>query len=181
MKRSVLNSVKALSAVILMLVMAACGAKTPDAAQVASKIDAKETLTQADYKAMLEYCAEYASKAQDYYNVINRAAADTTAAARQEGSDAMGNLANLYGQYNYLDMFRTTLESVPFASLDKENRKIALDNASLQGFPLMVGEDGKLLNPEVQGMIEQMPSVAATDSTGVLSNGDGEAAELQVK
>lgn len=165
-----------LSAVVLLFVclIAACSSKTPDVKEIAQKIDNKEALTESDYSAMIDYCGEYAKKAQGYFDIINQQPNDSTAEAIKATSD----MAALYAKYPYLDMFRTALAASDINQLGKANEKKVNEYAQFEAFPLPGGEGAAMENPNVVGMIEDMPS---SDSAGVIANGDGEAVDINVK
>lgn len=162
---------------LIALAVVSCGTKIPTDKEVAAKIDAKEQLTEADYTTMIDYCGKYAEQAQQYYNIINAQPNDSTA----EYIKASDDLANLYGSYVYLDAFRQQIAQTDMTTLGKDNENKVNEYAKYQGFPLPGGAGADLQDPNVVGMIEQMPSTAATDSTGILSTGDGEAVDVKVK
>ena len=168
---------KGLMALVLVCLMAACGAKTPTPEAVAAKIAANETLTEADYTTMIDYCGKYAEKAQKYYDIINAQPNDSTAEYNRAASD----LPDLYGSDKYLDTFRNCLAQTDLSKLGKENEKKVNDFAKYQGFPLPQGEGADLRDPNVVGMIEDMPDTTVTETTGVISTGDGEAVDVNVK
>lgn len=162
------TTLKTFALFALATVMVSCGSKTPTPEEVASKIENGQELSQADYTAMLEYVGDYAEKAQDYYNTINIQPNDSTA----EYIKASNDLANLYAKYPYLQTFRTCIANTDGSKFDNRNLELVNKYSNDEGFPLPVGEGTVMENPDVQGMIEQMP---ATDSTGVIANGVGEA------
>lgn len=174
MKKKFNVILKSAMTLMFVLILASCGSKTPSAEDVAKKIDAQETLTQADYTAMIDYCGKYAQEAQKYFDQINAQPNDSTAAA----VEATNKLADLYASYTYLDQFRTALYATSDAQLSPENEKKLNEYASYEAFPLPSGEGKALENPDVVGMIEQTPN---TDSTGVISTGVGEAVDVNVK
>lgn len=151
------------------VLMAACGQKIPSAEQVAASINTNKPLTEADYTRMVDYCAEYAKKAQQYFDIINAQPNDSTA----EAVKASGSLADLYAQYTYLDLFRQKLEDTDISAVGADNAKKISEYASLEAFPLPKGEGMKLQDPDVQGMIEQMPE----ESSSVIATGAGEAVD----
>ncbi|MBD5195633.1 MAG: hypothetical protein HDR84_07350 [Bacteroides sp.] len=177
MKKSFTLLKKLIVASFLLVIVAACGTKLPTDSEVAQKIDAKESLSEADYTTMIDYCGKYAEEAQKYYDIINAQPNDSTA----EYIKAADDLATLYGNYAYLDAFRQTLNNSEVSQLGKENEKKVNEYAKYQAFPLPGGEAANLQNPNVVGDIENMPSPSVSDSTGVISAGDGEAVDMQVK
>ena len=154
---------KGLMALVLVCLMAACGAKTPTPEAVAAKIAANETLTEAE--------------GQKFFDIINAQPNDSTAEYNRAASD----LADLYGSDKYLDTFRNCLAQTDLSKLGKENEKKVNDFAKYQGFPLPQGEGADLRDPNVVGMIEDMPDTTVTETTGVISTGDGEAVDVNVK
>lgn len=177
MKKKFSFLLKSLVAVAIVTVMVACSANLPTDADVAKKIEANQALSEADYTTMIDYCGKYAEQAQKYYDVINAQPNDSTA----EYTDAVNQLSTLYGNYTYLDQFRQALAQSDMSQLGKDNENKVNEYAKYQAFPLPGGEGANLRDPNVVGMIEDMPSTATTDSTGVLSSGDGEAVDTTVK
>ncbi len=154
--------------------MAACGQKIPTADEVAKKIDNKEVLTQEDYTAILDYCADYSKKAQVYFDQINNQPNDSTA----EYIRATDEMASLYADYQYLDMFRTVIYNIPMSSLDEKNKAKVDEFAKYQAFPLPDGAGAAMVNPDVVGDIVDMP---ASDTGNVIATGDGEAVDVNLK
>lgn len=174
MKKSITNALKIMAALLLVVVMGSCGSKKPTAEDVNAKIQAGQELTQDDYTTLLDYVGDYASKAQEYYNIINAAPNDST----PEYVKAFNDLAELYGKYPYLQTFRSCLQNVDASKFDDKNLELVNKYANDEGFPLPVGEGSTLLNPQVQGDIVDMPQ---TDSTNVIATGDGEAVDMKVE
>lgn len=164
----------AMAFVMMIAGVAACSSAGPEPKDVAEKIDANETLSQADYGTILDYCGEYSKKAQRYFDLINTQPNDSTA----EYARASQDLAELYQEYSYLDMFRSVIYNLPATALDEANRKKVEDYAKYQAFPLPEGASVDMTNPDVEGMIEDMP---ANDSGAVIATGDGEAVQETVK
>lgn len=168
--KKITKMMKALGVLMLVAVMASCGSKIPSAQQVASKIDNGQQLSQEDYTAMIDYVGEYANKAQGYFNTINSQPNDSTA----EYTKAADEMAALYQKYPYLDTFRKCLASADMSQFDTANQELINQYVNDESFPLPVGEGAALMNPQVQGDIEQMPN---NDSTGVIATGAGEAVD----
>lgn len=164
----------AFALLISMFALVSCGDKTPTAEDVAKKIDAKEALTNADYTSMIDYCGDYAKKAQPYFDIINGAPNDSTRDAIAAASD----LSNLYAEYKYLDMFRDQLDNVDMSTLDKSNREKIEKLVKYESFPLPEGAAGNLEDSAVVGDIVDMPN---SDTAGVIATGDGEAVQEEVK
>lgn len=158
------------------IMLASCS-KTPDAAEVAKKIEAQETLTQSDYATVLEYCGDYARKAQTYFDMINAQSSDSTADYIRAAND----MARLSQEYPYLDTFRGVVYNMKADALDADNQKKVEEYARYQAFPLPEGDGADLTTPGVVGEVEDMPSQATTDSTGVIAAGDGVVVDQKVK
>lgn len=163
-----------LVAILLTLMIQACGNKLPSPEEVARKIDANEQLSQADYASMLDYCADYARRAQDYMDILNRQANDST----PEAVRATNSMATLFGEYPYLDMFRGVINNIPESALDKDNLKKVRENARYMAFPLPVGAGVNMPASNVVGDIVDMPD---TDTGVVIATGDGEVVDVNVK
>ena len=174
MKKTISLISKGLTVLLFIFAMVACGSKVPDPASVAGKINAGQSLTEADYASMIDYCGKYAEEAQKYFDLINAQPNDSTA----EAVKATDDLAGLYARYTYLDQFRNALAQADMSELGAENEKKVNEFAKYQAFPLPVGEGADLKDPNVVGMIEEMPD---TDTAGVISDGDGEAVDINVK
>lgn len=164
---------KTLCMALFCIMFAMCGTKNVSPEDVARKIDANEVLTQDDYKTIITYCGEYAKTAQQYFDIIDAQANDSTAEAVKATSD----LAAVYEKYKYIDMFRSALFNADESVLGEANVKEVSKYANFEAFPLPGGAGEKLENPNVVGQIEQMPA----DSSEVISQGDGEAVNIQVK
>lgn len=178
MKKTFSILVKSALTFVVLFIVASCGGSVPAPDAVAGKIDSGKELSTKDYTAMIEYCGKYAQEAQKYYDLINAQPNDSTA----EAVKAASSLADLYGSYKYLDLFRTKLAQTDLAKLGAENEKKVKDYAKYQGFPLPIGEDANLEDPNVVGMIEQTPaSDTVSETTGVISTGAGEAVDINVK
>ena len=174
MKKTLKRILKVTMALAAIVLVASCGQRTPTPEEVAKKIDAGETLTQADYAAVLDYCGGYAKKAQQYFDLINTQANDST----PEYLEATNHMANLYAEYPYLDMFRAVVYNIPESSLDAKNKEKVEEYSKYQAFPLPDGAGVDMTNPQVEGDIVDMPD---TDTTAVIASGDGEAVDVQVK
>lgn len=163
-----MKKILTIAAACFCLLLAACGSKNVDPAVVAQKIERGETLTDADYKSMIDYCGDYAREAQKYYDIINAEANDSTA----EAIKASDELAALYAKTPYLDTFRNAISKATEADMGKENALRAEKLSEFEAFPIDDVSDSALLNPDVVGDVVDMP---ATDSTGVIASGAGEA------
>ncbi|MDE6408983.1 MAG: hypothetical protein K2K81_01880 [Muribaculaceae bacterium] len=151
---------------VMCLIMASCGSKN-DPKAVADKIAAGEPLTEADYSAMIDYCADYAQKAQPYFNILN-SGVDTTS---KEYADATNELATMATDAVYLDAFRNALFSANAQQLGEKNVKKMEEFSSLEAFPISDISNTGMMNPNVVGDIEEMP---ASDTSNVIATGDGE-------
>ena len=150
----------------------ACSTHTPSPEAVAAQVDAKEALSDADYTTMIDYRGKYAENAQKYFDIIN-----SPKASQEEQQKAYSDMATMYADYKYLDTFRAAIYAVDENQLSKSNREKLNKYSSLEAFPLAGGAGEALENPNVVGMIEEMPQ----DSSEVIATGDGEAVDIQVK
>lgn len=160
-------------ALMLLFVAVACQQKLPAPEEVNAKIQDKEALTQADYTTMIDYCGEYAKKAQQYQNIINAEPNDSTPSS----IDAQSALSTLYGEYPYLDQFSQVIYSSTNDEIGADNVKKVNEYAKYSAFPLPQGSGANLNQPGVVGDIEDMPQ----DSGEVIATGDGEAVDIPVK
>ncbi len=151
---------------VVCLIMASCGSKA-DPKAVADKIAAGETLTQADYTTMIDYCENYAEKAQPYFNTINNASDPNS----KEVADAYSELATMKSDAVYLDTFRNALFAANAEQLGEANVKRMDKFSSLEAFPIANISDSAMLNPDVVGDIVDMPD---STNTNVIATGDGE-------
>ncbi|MBD5328287.1 MAG: hypothetical protein HDS03_00100 [Bacteroides sp.] len=153
---------------VVCLIMASCsGNSNSDPKAVADKIAAGETLTEADYTTMIDYCANYAEKAQPYFNTINSGAATDS----KEYTDAVNELATMSSEAVYLDAFRKAITDADAAQLGEKNVRKVDELAKYEAFPIADVSDSAMMNPDVVGDIVDMPS---NDSNGVIASGDGE-------
>lgn len=152
------------------VLVGACSGSVPTPAEVAAKIDSNEVLDQSDYAAMIEYCGDYAKKAQNYFDLIEEQPSDSTA----EYARAATDLADLKANNPYIDMFREAIYSASESQLGEKNVAKVKEYEKYEAFPLPEGAGPSLQQPGVDGYIEQMPD---SDTTGVISQGAGEAVE----
>lgn len=166
--KKITKTVKAMAALLLVVLIASCSSKVPTADEVYNKVKNGETLTQQDYTAMIDYVGQYAQKALDYQNKINAQPNDSTAEYIKMSND----WANLYQKYPYLNEFRQCLANANMDDFDAENQQLINQYANDPSFPLPAGEGVALEGAQnVNGMIQDMPQ----DSSKVISTGDGEA------
>lgn len=158
----------------LILAFASCGNKKPTPEEVAQKLEANQTLDEADYGVMIDYCGAYAEKAQPLFDAIN-AQPD---ASSPEAIKAAGDMDNLYNEYPYLETFRNAIYNTEESALGADNVKRLRDYEKYEAFPLPDGAGPALQQPGVEGQIEQMPD---TDTSGVISEGVGEEVAVEVK
>lgn len=156
-----------LAMALICIVLASCGGKEVDPKVVAEKIAAGQTLSPEDYSAMIDYCGDYARKAQKYFDIINAEPNDST----KEAIEASDELASMYADAKYLDVFRKALTDADEKQLGKANAEKIAVYSKYEAFPIADISDSTMLNPEIVGDIEEMP---ATDSSGVISVGAGE-------
>lgn len=147
------------------IILASCSGKE-DYKTVAEKIASGATLDQKDYSTMIDYCADYAEKAQPYFDIIN--SNDET---NKEYIDASGSLAEMASKAIYLDTFRQALFAANADELGEANVKRMDELSKYEAFPIADVSNQGMLNPDVVGDIEDMP---ATDTGNVIATGDGE-------
>lgn len=169
-----MKTLKTFIVALISVVLVSCSGSAPTAEQVAQKIDSKETLSEADYSTMIEYCGEYAKKAQKYYDIINAQANDSTS----EYSRAAQDLVTLKSEHPYVDMFRTAIYAADDSQIGEKNVKLVKEYEKYQAFPLPEGSGEDLNQPGVVGDIEEMP---ASDTSGVISEGAGEVVDSTAK
>ena len=149
------------------LIMSSCGGgNAVDVASVASRLASGETLTEADYTSMINYCEDYAKKAQGYYDVINAAPNDSTA----EAIKATNSLADLMAGAKYLEPFRKALFAANAQELGSENARRMEELSKYEAFPIADVSDSTMMNPEQVGDVVETPN---SDTTGVVAAGDG--------
>lgn len=151
---------------LLGLVMSACSNGNLTPAEVAAKIDSHESLTEADYTVMIDYCGEYAKNAQKYFDVINEQPSDSTLAYTEAAQD----LASLRAASPYLDVFRTAIYAASDEQIGAKNVEKVNEYQKYQAFPLPEGSGESLNIPDEAGVIEEMPD---TDTSGVIAVPDG--------
>lgn len=157
---------KTLSLLLVCVAFASCTQSAPTPAEVAARINSNEVLSEADYGVMIDYCGEYAKKAQQYFDIINAQPGDTTA----EYIRAAQDMADLKAASPYLDIFREALYAADDSKIGARNVKKVDEFQKYEAFPLPEGSGQDLTLPDEVGLIEEMPD---TDTTGVISQGDG--------
>ncbi len=166
-----MKAFKIFAVAALGLIMASCGGSTPTAEEVAAKVESKAELSNKDYQVMIDYCGDYAEKAQRYFDIINEEPNDST----QEAIKATDDLASLYANAKYLDLFRNVIFNSDAAQMGSANAEKAAELAKkYEAFPVPAVSTDSLLNPQVVGEVIDMPSVATTDSTGELGQAEAE-------
>lgn len=148
--------------------MTACGDNAKEDAAVAAKIEKGETLSQDDYKVMVDYCVDYAKKAQEYQNKLDAFAADS-----QQNAEYTEKLAELTERDNYATLFFTALSKATPEEVGEENVKTVNRYAAYDYFvaPAWAQLDS---TTNVTGYIDEMPSMKSTDSTGVITQSETE-------
>ncbi len=165
-----MKTLKTLCVALLALAFSSCTGSAPTPAEVAEKINQNQVLSEADYSTMIDYCGDYAQRAQEYFDIINAQPTDSTA----EYNKAAQDLANLKAGSPYVDMFREAIYAANDNQIGEKNVKKVNEYEKYEAFPLPDGSGPALQQPGVEGVIEQMPT---TDTTGVISQGDGIAVE----
>lgn len=148
---------------VVTLIFAACS--TDNAKKVADKINAGESLTEADYGVMIDYCGQYATEAQKYQNQI-----DLLPDTSSEATKDVEELAALGDSYPYLDMFNSRIASATRAEVGEANVAKINKYAALIWFeaPEWATE---IDNRDVDGFVEDMPAQSA--DSAVISTGEG--------
>lgn len=163
-----MKKILTLLTVFACVILSSCSSGT-DAKGVAEKLEKGETLTEQDYKVMIEYCGDYAKKAQTYFDILNSEPNDSTEAAIK----ATDELANLNSSATYLDIFRKAIYAGDENELGSKNVELVKEYSNYEAFPLPAISDSSMLNPDVIGDVVEMP----VDSSAVIASGDGEVVE----
>lgn len=153
---------------LVILGLGSCAKQYPTAAEVATRIDSHQALTQGDYTTMIDYCGDYAKAAQRYFDIINEQSSDSTG----EYSRAVSELASLRAANPYLDMFQTAIYAADDSQLGNKNVEKVNEYQKYQAFPLPDGSGASLNTPGVEGEIMDMPS---NQNSHVIATPDGEA------
>lgn len=146
-------------ALAAIFVMTSCSG-ADQAADVAKKIQAGDTLTQEDYKVVIDYLGGFAEKAQPIQDQINNLPyGDPKATGLQQQLD------KLKESNNYLDLFKSTLAKAPQAVLGADN--VALVN-KYAGYEWFTAPDWATIatDPEAAGIEMESPS---NDSSAVVA------------
>lgn len=148
--------------------LTACGNNAKEDAAVAAKIEKGESLTQADYKVIVDYVVDYAKKAQEYQNKLDAFAADS-----QQNAEYTEKLAELTERDNYATLFFTALSKATPEEVGEANVKMVNKYAAYDYFvtPAWADLDS---TTNVTGYIDEMPSVKGTDTTGVITQSETE-------
>ncbi|MDE6444093.1 MAG: hypothetical protein K2K64_06715 [Muribaculaceae bacterium] len=156
-----------LSILAVGLLMAACGGKGADS--VEQKIKSGSELTQSDYTEMIEYCGKFAEQAQSIQDKIN-----SLPAADPSQGTLTDEMASLSEKYPFLSTFSKKLANVSKEEIGEKNVELINKYAPLMWFTAPEWAAIPSDTTNVEGFIQDMPS---TDSTGVISTGDGVAVE----
>ena len=87
MKTRVFKFSGVLSLIMLVVGAVSCGSSMPSPKDVAEKIESHDVLAEADYTTMIDYCGEYAKKAQKYFDIINSQSDSLSAESVQATSE----------------------------------------------------------------------------------------------
>lgn len=149
--------------IVAILIMAACG-NSGEAGKVASKINAGERLTPADYTVMIDYCGKYAKEAQNIQDRINDLPVDS-----EESENLNEEMSTLADKFAYSTLFFDKITTCTQQEIGAENVALVNKYAPLMWFsaPEWASIGGDV---DVEGFIEEMPS---SDSSKVISDGDG--------
>ena len=151
--------------VVAGVMFTACGSGD-DASKVAEKIKSGQTLTQDDYKVLINYVGEFATKAQVYQNNIDN------------GVDAAKNqdeLNTLKQGDEYLSLFEQTLKNATAEEVGADNIKLINSFTGDLWFDAPSWATVSTPAPEIGGIEMESP---AADTSGVVA---GAVDEMQVK
>ncbi len=139
---------------VFALILGACSKGTPTPAEVAAKIDSHQVLDQTDYAVIIDYCGDYAKQVEQYFNLINEQATDSTI----DYLRASGEIANLRAANPYLDMFQTALYSADKDQMGEENVRKVNEYKRYQAFPLPDESECALIIHQDKGLEVEMPA-----------------------
>lgn len=155
--------------------LVACSGSTAPK-DIANKLASKAELTDEDYGVMIDYCGEYAEDYQSYQDIL-----DDPESSEADKNSATNNLANLTSRNPYYSVFSAALYGVELRDLSKENQEKVKKYDKFTMFPLPGGAGLQLEDPNVEGMIEDMPDSTNAADSDVIATGDGEAVDVTVK
>lgn len=150
----------------LAVVMASC-AGTRDK-EINDKIIAGEKLTQDEWTVVIDYLGHYAEEAQPILDAIDQ----ETDPMADNGSNAE-KLADLTDKNEYLSAFASALGNSTKEEVGPDNVKAVDKYSKYTAFPAPQWASINT-DPNVVGMIEQMPSDSTSTSDTVVAQGDGE-------
>ncbi len=158
-----------LFAALAAVIMFASCSKADQASEVARKIEAGDTLTQAEYTTVIDYLGDFAQKAQPIQDKINN-----LPYGDPQATDLQKELSALKEKNGYFDLFKSVLESAPQSSLGADN--VALVN-KYAGYEWFASPSWATIqtDPEAAGLEVQTPD---SDTTGVVA---GAVDELKIK
>ena len=144
-------------AAVIILILAACTGRS-DIDRIADKVNQSQPLSQKDYSAMIDYCGQYARKAQPIQDQINLLPADSPKALKLSI-----RLADLSSEYVYYNLFsekiaRCSKKEIGSANVDKIN--------TLAPLTWFMAPDWAVFqtSPDAAGFIEDV-APADSDST----------------
>lgn len=137
--------------------------------EINDKIAAGEQLTPDEWTVVIDYLGHYAEEAQPLQDAIDNESAQT---ADANGKNA-GKLADLTAKYQYLDSFTGALTAATEAEIGADNVRAVNKYSQYPAFPAPAWATVNT-NPNVEGMIEQMPSDSSKVADTVVAQGDGE-------
>lgn len=158
----VFNKMKKLKYLLLAavaVVLAACGGNGA-ADQLAKKIASGESLTQSDYTEMINYCGDFASKAQVIQDKIDNLPTDSP-----EVTVLNTELDNLKTKFPLVNEFFGAIAKATPEQIGEDNVKKIDDLGTLTWFDAPSWAT-LTTDPEAAGFIEEMPS---SDTTGVVA------------
>lgn len=156
---------------IMVLTVGLVSCSNDRAEDVSRKISEGQTLSQDDYRIIINYLGEYAEKAQPIQDAI-----DALPVGSDEAFQKSTELADLAAKYKFSDVFSTALGRATAAEVGSDNVKLVDRYAPYFWF---TAPDWATVNgdSDIEGFIEDMPSDTASVSNEVVSYGDGVAVE----
>lgn len=161
------HTIKVFAALAFALLTFSCS-NTDDAAGVAAKIENGESLSEADYGVMIDYCGKFAQEAQRIQNDIN--AEPNMSAKATTDTDRMTTLSD---SYKYLESFGKALNSADASKVGAANVEKMQKLAGYEWFPLPEW----LPVQNAQGVVGDVVEMPRSDSDSVIATGVGEAVD----
>lgn len=162
-----MKTIKLLLIAAIAIIATACSGS--QAEQVNQKLTKGEPLTQDDWTVVINYLGNYAEKAQPIQDAI-----DNATSGSDESTRKAEELAQLTQDNPYLEAFNSALAKSTKEEVGAANAALVDKYASYIWFNSPSWATIQT-DPNVQGMIEEMPATTDTAAAGVVAQGDGEA------